>query len=168
MPIVNVSAVDDGAKNLALFLQEVLNRVITCYGSFDMPLPARRYWTFGTPAVDCEQLVVSMIQMYVGSPGDEATDPRRCNDPRSATLNISVSRAVPVSQQNGNPPPADDIQAAAVVSAYDAWVLMESIQQLDAWGDMGGYGLGVIATVDAAEPEGGFSTTRMTITMAIP
>jgi hypothetical protein len=168
MPIVNVSAVDNGAKNLAEFLQEVLDRVITCYGSFDMPLPARRYWTFGTPAVDCEQLVVSMIQMYVGSPGDEATDPRRCNDPRSATLNISVSRAVPVSQQNGNPPPADDIQDAAVVSAYDAWVLMESIQQLDAWGDLGGYGLGVIATVDAAEPEGGFSTTRMTITMAIP
>jgi hypothetical protein len=168
MPIVNVSAVDNGAKNLAEFLQEVLDRVITCYGSFDMPLPARRYWTFGTPAVDCEQLVVSMIQMYVGSPGDEATDPRRCNDPRSATLNISVSRVVPISQQNGSPPPADDIQAASVVSAYDAWVLMESIQQLDAWGDLGGYGLGVIATVDAAEPEGGFSTTRMTITMAIP
>ena len=168
MPIVNVSGVDDGAKNLALFLQEVLDRVISCYGSFNMPLPSRRYWTFGTPAVDCEQLVVSMIQMYVGTPGDEATDPRRCNDPRSATLNISVSRVVPISQQNGNPPSADDIQDAAVVSAYDAWVLMESIQQLDAWGGMEGYGLGVIATVDAAEPEGGFSTTRMTITMAIP
>ena len=168
MPVVNVSAVDDGAKNLALFLQEVLDRVISCYGSFNMPLPSRRYWTFGTPAVDCEQLVVSMIQMYVGTPGDEATDPRRCNDPRSATLNISVSRVVPISQQNGNPPSADDIQDAAVVSAYDAWVLMESIQQLDAWGGMEGYGLGVIATVDAAEPEGGFSTTRMTITMAIP
>jgi len=168
MQIVDVSGVDNGAKNLALFLQEVLNRVITCYGSFDMPLPARRYWTFGTPAVDCEQLVVSMVQMYVGTPGDEATEPRRCNDPRSATLNISVSRAVPISQQNGNPPAADDIQDAAVVSAYDAWVLMESIQQLDTWGDMGSYGLGVIATVDAADPEGGFSTTRMTITMAIP
>lgn len=168
MPTVNVSTVDDGAKNLALFLQEVLDRVINCYGSFNMPLPSRRYWTLGTPAVDCEQLVVSMIQMYVGTPGDEATDPRRCNDPRSATLNISVSRAVPIAQQNGNPPSADDIQNASVVSAYDAWVLMESIQQLDAWGDMGSYGLGVIATVDAADPEGGFATTRMTITMAIP
>ncbi len=168
MPIVNVSGVDNGAKNLALFLQEILNRVITCYGSFDMPLPARRYWTFGAPAVDCEQLVVSMIQMYVGTPGDEANEPRRCNDPRSATLNIAVSRAVPISQQNGNPPSADDIQDAAVVSAYDAWVLMESVNQLDVWGEVGAYGLGVIATVDAEAPEGGFTTTRMTITLAIP
>jgi hypothetical protein len=168
MPIVNVSGVDNGAKNLALFLQEILNRVITCYGSFDMPLPARRYWTFGAPAVDCEQLVVSMIQMYVGTPGDEANEPRRCNDPRSATLNIAVSRAVPISQQNGNPPSADDIQDAAVVSAYDAWVLMESVNQLDVWGEVGAFGLGVIATVDAEAPEGGFTTTRMTITLAIP
>jgi hypothetical protein len=133
-----------------------------------MPLPARRYWTFGTPAVDCEQLVVSMIQMYVGTPGDEANEPRRCNDPRSATLNIAVSRAVPISQQNGNPPSADDIQDAAVVSAYDAWVLMESVNQLDVWGEVGAFGLGVIATVDAEAPEGGFTTTRMTITLAIP
>jgi hypothetical protein len=29
-------------------------------------------------------------------------------------------------------------------------------------------GLGVIATVDGNQPEGGFTTTRMTITMAIP
>ena len=30
------------------------------------------------------------------------------------------------------------------------------------------FGLGVIATVDAEAPEGGFATTRMTITLAIP
>jgi hypothetical protein len=168
MPIVDVSGVDNGAKNLALFLQEILDRVITSYGSYDMPLPARRYWTFGAPAVDCEQLVVSMIQMYVGSPGDEANEPRRCNDPRSATLNIAVARIAPISQPNGAPPSADEIQNASEVSAYDAWILMESVNQLDVWGEVGAFGLGVIATVDAEAPEGGFATTRMTITLAIP
>jgi hypothetical protein len=168
MPIANVSTVNDDAKNLANFLQEVLNRVINVYDSYNMPLPGRRYYTFGVPAVDCEQVVVSMIQMYIGTPGDEANEPRRCNDPRSATLNISISRAVPITQANGAAPLADDIQDAAYVCALDSWVLMESVNDLDTWGEQGFPGLGVIATLDANQPEGGFTTTRLTITMAIP
>jgi hypothetical protein len=168
MAIVDTSAVSDDAKNLASMLQGVLDRVITAYDSFNMPLPGRRYYTFGTPSVECEQIVVSFIQMYLGTPGDEATTPRRCHDPRSATLNISVSRAVPTTQQNGQAPHADDIQEANRVAALDAWVLMESVNLLDTWGDDGFPGLGVIATVDGSQPEGGFTTTSMTITMAIP
>jgi hypothetical protein len=161
-------AVSDEAKNLSVFMQEVLDRVISTYESYNMPLPGRRYWTFGTPVVDCEQLVVSFIQMYIGAPGDEATEPRRCHDPRSSTLNISVSRAVPVTQQNGQPPTADSIQEAAEWAAYDAWVLMQSVNMFDTWEPYGTFGLGVIATVDSESPQGGIQTTRMTITMAVP
>jgi hypothetical protein len=168
MGIVNVTGVTDEAKNLANLMQDVLDRVINVYDSYNMPLPSRRYWNIATPVVDCEQLVVSLIQMYVGLPGDEATEPRRCTDPRSATLNISVSRAVPVVQQNGQPPHPDDIQNASVVCAYDSWILMESINQFDSWAVSGPLGLGVIATVDASPPEGGYQTTRMVITMAVP
>jgi hypothetical protein len=108
--------------------------------------------------------------MYIGTPGDEATAPRRCTDPRSATLLISVSRAVPITQANGNPPRPADIQAASEVSALDAWILMESNKEFDSsWGGLqGGLGLGVIATVDVDPPEGGFQTTRMTLTIAVP
>lgn len=168
MPIANLTGVDSDAANLANMLQEVLNRVINVYGSYSMPLPARRYYTMGVPAVDCEQVVVSLIQMYVGTPGDEASEPRRCNDPRSAVLNIAVSRAVPISAPNGSAPNADDIQDANEVMAYDAWILMESIKQFDTWDQVGYPGLGVIATVNAEQPEGGFATTQMTITMGIP
>lgn len=168
MAIVNTSAVTDEAKNLANMLQGVLDRVISVYDSYNMPLPGRRYYCLGLPAVDCEQVVVSFIQMYLGTPGDEATQPRRCHDPRSATINISVSRQVPITQQNGQAPLADDIQEANRVAALDAWILMESVNLLDVWGDEGYPGLGVIATVDGSQPEGGFTTTRMTITMAVP
>lgn len=168
MPITNLNGVDSEAAHLANMLQTVLNRVINVYDSYSMPLPSRRYYTLGVPVVDCEQVVVSLIQMYVGSPGDEATEPRRCNDPRSAVLNISVSRAVPIAQPNGSAPLADDIQDANQVMAYDAWILMESVQQLDAWDQNAYPGLGVIATVNAEQPEGGFATTQMTITMAVP
>lgn len=160
--------VSEEAKALSEFMQGVLDRVITTYDSYNMPLPGRRYWTFGSPVVDCEQLVVSFVQMYIGAPGDEANEPRRCHDPRSATLNISVSRQVPITQQNGQPPTADSIQEAAVLSAYDAWVLIQSVNLFDTWEEFGSFGLGVIATVDSETPQGGFNTTRMTITMGIP
>jgi hypothetical protein len=170
MPIVDISNVSDDAKHLAAFLQSVLDKVITVYDSYNMPLPERRYYTFGAPAIDCEQVAVSFLQMYIGTPGDEANEPRRCNDPRSATLLISVSRAVPITQANGNPPKPADIQAAREVSAWDAWILMESNKEFDSSyaGLQAGLGLGVIATVDVDPPEGGFQTTRMTLTIAVP
>lgn len=168
MTITDVSGATEESKNLANFLQEVLDRVISVYSSYNMPLPTRRYYTMATPVVDCEQVCVSFIQMYLGTPGDEASEPRRGQDPRSATVAVQVARAVPITQQSGQPPRPDDIQAAAEVSAYDAWILMESINALDTWSNEGPFGLGVIATIDADPPEGGFQTTRMTLTMAVP
>jgi hypothetical protein len=165
---INTATVDDAAKNLAALMQGVLDSVINTYQSYNMPIPGRRYWTLGNPSVDCEQVVVSMLQMYIGSPGDEATDPRRCNDPRSATLLVSVSREVPTVSINGKAPAADDIQAFSEISAYDAWILLDSSRALDQWSTGGSFGMGVIATVETGAPEGGFQTVTMTITVAVP
>jgi hypothetical protein len=55
---INPATVDDAAKNLAALMQGVLDSVISTYASYTMPLPGRRYWTLGTPSVDCEQVVV--------------------------------------------------------------------------------------------------------------
>ena len=164
---VNPATVSNDAKNLAVLMQNVLNAVIDTYTSYTMPLPGRRYWTLGTPAVDCEQVVVSMLQMYIGSPGDEATSPRRCNDPRSVTLLVQVSREVPTVGTNGRAPSGDAIQDGSEISAYDAWILLDSSRLLDQW-DPANFGLGVIATVETSSPEGGFQTVSMTITMAVP
>jgi len=170
MTNLDISGVSSDARNLADLLQELLNKVIETFDSYSMPTPTRRYYTFGAPAIDTEQVVVSLLQMYIGAPGDEATEPRRSNDPRSGTFLITLAREVPVTQANGNPPKADDIQKASEVSALDAWILMESAKAFDSsWGNLAnGLGLGIIATVDVDPPEGGFQLTRMTLTMAIP
>lgn len=168
MTNLDLTGISNDAKALATHLNEVLTRVVNIYGSYDMPIPDRRYWTMGTPVVDCEQLVVSFVQMYIGSPGDEATMPRRCNDPSSATVQISVSRKVPVVGTNGRPPSAEDIQLYSNLQAYDAWILLHSARELDSWETAGGYGLGVIATVETTEPEGGLQTTVLTLTSAVP
>lgn len=168
MTDINKATVSSDAKNLAVFMQAVLDNVIASYASYNMPLPFRRYWTMGAPAVDCEQLVISLIQMYVGAPGDEATSPRRCSDPRSATINVSVSRKVPTVGQNGKAPSAESIESYSEISAYDAWILLESAAQLDTWDPSGGFGVGVIATVEVNEPQGGYQTITLTLTAAIP
>ena len=164
---INYSAISADAKNVVNFLDGVLDRIVTVFESFDVPLPDRKYFTVGQEAVDCEQLVVILSQIYLGPPGDQAATPQRCHVPRTAVLTISLSRAIPSVGQNGRPPSAQTIQDASRISAVDAWVLMESVNVLDMW-ESAGYGVGVIATVDVPAPEGGFQTVNMQVTMAIP
>jgi hypothetical protein len=164
---VNISGVADSALNLKNMLDGVLERVQATFQEQNVSLPNRQYWSLGTAIVDSEQLVVSVMQMYLGAPGAEVSTPQRYHMPRSVTLGISISRATPVVGMNGRPPSANQIEDASVISAIDAWILMECINKLDMW-DETGYGVGVIATLEAADPQGGFQTVTMQITMAIP
>lgn len=159
--------IDPDAFAIRDLLQGVLDRVIAIYEASNVPIPSRRYWTLAQPATDCEQVVVSFIQMYLGLPGDEATAPQRCNVPRSAVMSIQISRAIPVVGQGGRAPAQDRIQDGSEILAVDAWVLMSAVRLFDQW-EEGGFGPGVIATLNVQEPQGGFQTVAMQITMAVP
>jgi hypothetical protein len=164
---IDGTGVLEDATNLRDMMSGVLERVETIFQSYNVSLPQKKYWMMGQPAIDCEQVVVSFLQMYLGAPGAQVGEPQRCHVPRTATLNVSISRATPVVGQNGRPPTQEKIQQASEILAIDSWVLMQSINLLDQW-DETGYGIGVVATLDVSGPEGGFHTTTMTITMAIP
>jgi len=164
---IDLSGVSEDATNLRDMMEGILERVSSVFQSYNVELPARKYWAMGQPAIDCEQLVVYFEQMYLGAPGSQIGEPQRCNVPRSATVTVQISRETPIVGQNGRPPTPEKIQSASEMMAIDSWVLMESINQLDQW-DETGYGVGVIATLESASPEGGFQTTNLTITMAVP
>jgi hypothetical protein len=164
---IDITGVSEDSLNLKNMLEGILERVETIYQSYNVPLPARRYWTMSDPAIDCEQLVVHFNQLYLGAPGAPVGEPQRCNVTRSATVNISISREIAIVGQNGRPPSAEKIAQTATSSAIDAWVLMESIKLLDMWDDTG-YGVGVIATLESSPSEGGFQTVVLQITMAVP
>lgn len=167
MTTIDGNGFTEDANRLTAMMDGVLERVETVFQSYNVPLPNRRYWMIGTPALDCDQVVVSFIQMYLGSPGAEVSQPQRCNVPRSATIMIQISRPVPTVGQNGRPPSADKIQQNSALSTTDAWVLMEALREFDMWDDTG-YGLGVIATLEITGPEGGFQTVGLQLTMAVP
>lgn len=167
MNYIDGTGVLEDATNLRDMMDGILARVETVFQSYNVELPHRRYWAIGQPAIDCEQLVVSFLQMYLGAPGDEATSPQRCNVPRSAVVTISIARSVPIVSAGGRPPTPEKIQQSSAVSAIDAWVLMDAVKLFDQWDDSG-YGLGVIATVEITPPEGGFQSVTMNLTLAVP
>jgi hypothetical protein len=167
MPIIDISTVDSRALHLKDFLDAVLAKVVQTYEEYNVDLPSRRFWTMGEPAIDCEQVCVSFIQMYLGLPGDQASQPQRCTQPRTAVLSISVSRQIPVVGNNGKAPTGEKIQEGSEIAAVDCYLFMELMRRLDQW-EPGEYGMGVIATVEAGNPEGGYETVRMQVSMVIP
>lgn len=167
MAITSIANVSEDALNAKNLLDNVLETIITIFDSYNVPLPSRRYWNVGQVAIDCEQLSVSLIQIYLGPPGDQASMPQRCNMPRTAVMMITLAREIPVVGMNGRPPSPEKISEGAEISAVDAWVLMESLNALDQW-EPGTFGVGTIATVDIPPPEGGFQLVTMQLTMAIP
>jgi hypothetical protein len=167
MSTTTIADVSSDALSLKNMMDGILSRIEIVFQSYNVPLPSRRYWTMGEVAVDCEQVVVNFLQMYLGTPGDEQSSPQRCHVPRTATVIISISRQVATVSQNGRPPTGDKITESSYSSAIDAWVLMESLREFDMWDDSG-YGLGVIATLDTSGPEGGFQTVNMQLTLGVP
>lgn len=165
--VVDFSNISDDATHVKNMLDGIVERVAAIYQSYNVPLPKRQYWTFGQPVVDCEQMVVALQQMYLGPPGDQASRPQRCNTVRTAVMNIMIAREAPTIGMNGRPPTAEQIEKSGYMTAVDSWVLMESLNLLDQWDDTG-YGVGVIATLEAPGPEGGYQVVNLQVTMAVP
>lgn len=167
MGIIDISGVSADALNMVDMMDGILDRVVDIFESYSVPLPARRYWTVGQSAIDCEQLTLALVQGYLGRPGDQQSQPQRCNMPRTAVVLVTIAREIPVVSINGRPPTAQSITDGAKIAAVDAWVFLQSLNLMDQW-DGTGFGMGVIASVDIPPPEGGFQLVTMTLTLAVP
>lgn len=168
MPLTDISTVSADALNIVTLLDNVLDAVVNTYTSYNVPLPARQYWTLGMSSIDCEQLTITLIQGYLGPPGSQQSQPQRCNMPRSVTMLITVARQIPVVSQSGRAPLATTIEDGSRIGAIDAWVLLESINLLDQWDVSSGFGVGVIGSVEIPPPDGGFQLVTLQLTMAVP
>lgn len=140
---------------------EILAKVVLVYAREGIDLPERQYIALATPAQDCEQVTVAWQQAYIGPPGDEASTPQQCESPRSAVFQVVITRCIPVVDDRNRAPVPADISKASAVLMRDAWLLLTSIKEVDDF-------LGVIATVEAGEAQGGLQSVIMTLTLAVP
>lgn len=163
---INDYAVSDGVLDLKEFMERALATLVGIYDQAGVPLPSRRFWTLQQPAEDCEQAAVSLIQIYLGVPGDQASRPQQCSvSPYSAVLEISITRDYPLGI-NGKAVPPEKIMQASAMAAADAWILAQGASAFDTTED-GIPGLGVITTISPREPLGGVQTTVMQLTLAV-
>lgn len=168
MPITSVSGVSDDSLSLKNLMDAVLGRLTDRFDHHNVPLPSKQYWKVGAPVIDCEQLVLAINEIYIGRPGAPTNEPMRCNSPRSVSFRAFLARQIPVVDGRGHEPSAAKQQEASEILAVDMWTMLDAVAFLDGWDAVGAFGLGVIGTVNAEEPQGGFQVITATFTMAIP
>lgn len=153
---------NEDAFDLKNHLEKVLEVVVSVFQSYNMPLPKRQYYMLSTPPIDCEQVVVSLINLYLGGPGDEGNQPIICRSgtPTSAVVQITIAREITTHRNNSAQTPAQ-VMKDADVSATDAWILFSNMEQFDQ------FGRGVIATLVPEKIQGGYQVVTLQLTTAV-
>lgn len=150
------------ADRLRVAMEYVQAAVVSVFATAGVTLPDRVVFTAGLPVIDCEQVAISVIQAYIGTPGGQTGEPVKCNSPRSVVLQVQIARCVPTISQKGTPPTADAITASTFELTKDAYLLLKAVNEMDP------VGTGVIADVTMPEPEGGLGGAVLTLTMSVP
>jgi hypothetical protein len=133
---------------LPKFLDDALQAVHNEYVSRSVPLPSREYWTIGQTAHDCEQVVLCMQQMALGTT-EQPLETIQCNGPRFITFTIEVIRCVPGLTQRGQAPDPESVEIASVNPVIDMEILMDCAKHFDPFMQ------GVVCTVDVIPASGG-------------
>lgn len=157
--------INEDALDLKKHMERLLETVVSVYEQQGVPLPDRKYWQIGTPPEDCAQVVVSLLQIYLGMPGDQAADIQPCNGPVTAVVNIHITRDYPVGE-GGQPNSTQAITDAASWGAVDSWVLMKAMKEFDK-NEFEQPGFGAIATIAGRPAAGGLQTTVLNLSTAV-
>lgn len=137
-------------------------------------LPERQYITVGTPASDCEQLVVAVQRTFgnEGNPAVERIIPIGSGVPwlRAMVIDVQILRCVEVVDAPGGEPvvpSADTIQAEAGAILTDADAVLQCLIQAQNAGELAGCGGMALEPWRALQYEGGFAggVTRLRINM---
>lgn len=118
----------------------VLDTVAAGLATAGHDVPARQYVADGNMvAWDCEQLVVAVdtTQNHQGNVAVEATDLAFAMAARSATLGVWIARCCPTVDDDGSPPPADEVDASAQVVLADPMIMLDCLWRAHAAGDLG-------------------------------
>ena len=91
------------------WVEKAMANIVKAYATdypTPIPLPERKYWTIGQTAHDCEQMVLAVQQMFLGT-AENPIELTQCTGPRGLTFTVEVVRCVPGLTNRGQPPPAE-------------------------------------------------------------
>lgn len=139
---------------------QALKDVVEHYIKVGVPLPARQYWTLGQTAHDCEQCVLAIQQMFLGT-SEAPLDTSKCDGPRGLTFTLEVLRCVPTLTNRGQAPVGDAIEVASVNPVIDMEIMLDLTPYFDP------YNIGVVVNVDPLNAEGGYHGAICTYTVSL-
>lgn len=150
----------------AWVMDSIMNSVEESFEVHGIDLPPLRYLTFAQPAHDCEQVTVTMIQMYLGTPGEQAENPQPCNGATTGVFQVEVVRCVDdgVTQNlrrgGSTAPDSETISEYARLRTRDAWALLKVPQHLADYNQ-------AIADVAVTEAQGKYQAVILNLVVQI-
>jgi hypothetical protein len=143
------------------FMEKALADVTEHYDTkVNVPLPERRYWTIGTTAHDCEQAVMAVQQMFLGT-AETPLELSQCNGPRGLTFTFEVVRCVPGLTNRGQPPEAAAVETASVNPVIDMEIMLDVAAYFDP------FLTGVVVNIDPITASGGYHGAIATYTVSL-
>jgi hypothetical protein len=144
-----------------VFVENAMANIIEHYETkVAVPLPERRYWTIGTTAHDCEQMVLAVQQMFIGT-AEAPLETTQCNGPRGLTFTVEVVRCVPGMDNRGRPPTGEALEVASVNPVIDMEIMLDLASYFDP------YALGVVVNVDPISASGGMHGAIATYSVSL-
>lgn len=143
-------------------LVAVLQAAEGALGAQGLSIPSRVYVSPGPPAADCDQLTAHAVSIMPGLPGQE-TAPYGLQSTagpvmRTLTVMVQIRRCVPVPNDQGQPPQASSLEAAAKIIARDGWTLWRGLVLAYMDGTLlGGCDRAAISAAIPSEAEGGLA-----------
>lgn len=144
-------------------LDSVVARMVDVFDDYTpaIELPDRRYVHAGDVAFDCEQVVVAGQDLTHAFPGESAAI-LVCSPPRHVALEVWIVRCVPSLKDNGDPPTAAELDAAAYQTLVDQWTLAYVLWAFrDDWS--GPCASLLFGPVEIVGPEGAYSAVKATV-----
>lgn len=149
------------------FMDLLLEVVVEEFQALGITLPARRYVTHGQTAADCDQLTVSLIQLYRGEPAAPADEPTSCNSRTSAVIEVELLRKVPnVGDTRTGVVQRDALDAAGRQHITDASALLTSMCRLSPPRYFFSHN-GFFGDVTTGDTQGDYAGPKLTITAAV-
>lgn len=158
---------ESSAGGVLQLMETLLEVVVEEFTEYAVELPQRRYLTHGQTAADCDQLTVSLIQLYRGEPGVPENEPSNCHSRISAVIEVELLRKVPsIGGSRANMVKQEALDASGRVHVTDATLLLTSLCRLVPpryfFAQTGFFG-----DVTTGETQGDYSGPKLTITVAV-
>lgn len=144
-------------------MQNIVDSIVQVYQDAEVSVPDRHVLSVGVAPHDCEQINVSLEQLYIGGPGDEAEQPMRCDAPRTVGLTVQIVRCIPTPSGRGHSVTPEAQSLSVGVLAADFWLLMEGIMAAESVNF-----LGALVDISASPPSGAFQAVQANVVVGIP